>query len=55
MSAHHDLHLVDRHAEFLGGGLGEFRARTLADLDLAAKQGDDAVLADVQPLREVAI
>ena len=38
---------LDRHAQFLGGGLGQFGARALAHLDLAGEHGDGAVVADV--------
>ena len=47
--AHDELNAVGRKAEFLRGGLGEFRARALAALDLAGHDGDRAVFADVDP------
>ena len=50
---HHQANLTDRRVQFFRDNLGERRADVLADLDLAAVDGDNVILADVQPGAEV--
>ena len=40
---------VKRYGEFLGGDHGEFGSRSLPFLNLAVENGDDAVIADMEP------
>ena len=50
---HEKADALDRHAEFLGGGLGQLRARPLADFNFARQNGDDAIRPDVETLCQV--